>query len=360
MGTCCGRAEASLDITELPGAEEPNVFLSLQLTRAAQEERTSWIGTAVPRSSVKASAPPFNNPLKIDLTNSITLIDVPVFGPTIPRVAMGMFKMPDLCKLAEELALTIPNDKLNTFVQSKMVKVHEMIKAAREEPTLAEGQKAAINKMEIFAKEFEVLTPTDVPDLDVWDAFLSKHVEKGWEQRLHFHNILGIFGFEEEAATKLRKMEYVWENGERVPFEQHALRWLSKAFAAYGPPGPVTDIVNLVYAMMSAPTVEIDEVATAEMVEKFHQKIASKDFSGLWIPTHFGMDAETDDSLCWLILEYIHRARGSRLNLLVQLPTDPTMDEIAADISKATNRKILRDPDSVNANAIKKYWAATR
>lgn len=71
------------------------------------------------------------------------------------------------------------------------------------------------------------------------------------------------------------------------------------------------------------------------------------------------MDAEADDSLCWLILEYIHRARGSKLNLMVQLPTDPALDQVATAISKAVDRKILRDPDSVNANAIKKYWVAT-
>mmetsp|Transcript_68597 Transcript_68597/g.191217 ORF Transcript_68597/g.191217 Transcript_68597/m.191217 type:complete len:236 (+) Transcript_68597:2-709(+) len=234
-----------------------------------------------------------------------------------------------------------------------------MIKAAREEPTLAEGQKAAIDNVESFAKEFEVLTPADVPDLDAWDAFLGKHFEKGWEQRLHFDRILGIFGFEEEAAAKLRKMEYVWPDGEKVSFEQHSLRWLSKAFAAYGPPGPVTDIVNLVFAMMPAPTEQVDQGVVEEMVEKFRRKLESKDFSDLWIPSHFGMDAETDDSLCWVILEYIHRARGSRLNMLVQLPTDSTLDAIAAEISKAANREVLRDPDSMNAKAVKKYWEST-
>merc|ERR1740121_1701322 len=149
---------------------------------------------------------------------------------------------------------------------------------------------------------------------------------------------------------KLRKMEYVWPDGENVPFEQHALRWLSKAFAAYGPPGPVTDIVNLVFAMMPAPTVQIDERSIAGIVEKFGQKLASKEFQDLWIPTHFAMDCETDDSLCWLILEYIHRARGSKLNLMVQLPTDPVMDGLATDFTKAGIGNILRDPDSTNTN----------
>jgi hypothetical protein len=346
-------------VKKLAGAieiEEPNVFLSLQLTKAAQEQRANWVGKDVPRTSVKVSAPPFNNPQKIDLTSSTTPIDVPVFGPIIPRTAMSIFKATDLCKLAEDIALTIPKDKLNTFVQGKMGKVHEMIKAVREETILAEGQVAAINKLESFTKEFEVLVPADVPDLDAWDAFLRKHVEEGWEQRLHFDSILRNFGFEEEAAAKIRKMEYVWPDGEKVPFEQHALRWLSKAFAAYGPPGAITDIVNMAFAMMSVDTEQIDEGGVAEIVEQFRQKIVSKDFKGLWIPTHFGMDAETDDSLCWLILEYIHRARGSKLHLMVQLPADPIVDEIATIISKTPNCKILRDPDATNVNAVKKYW----
>jgi len=148
----------------------------------------------------------------------------------------------------------------------------------------------------------------------------------------------------------------VWPDGEKVPFEQHALRWLSKAFAAYGPPGAITDIVNLAFGMMSAPTAQIDEGGIADTVGEFGQKIASKDFHGMWIPTHFAMDAETDDSLCWLILEYIHRARGSKLNMIVQLPTDPALDWIASALSKQENCKVVRDPDAMNASAIQKYW----
>ncbi|CAK0792300.1 unnamed protein product, partial [Prorocentrum cordatum] len=164
----------------------------------------------------------------------------------------------------------------------------------------------------------------------------------------------------EEAAAKLRKMCYVWPDGEKVSFEQHSLRWLSKAFAAYGPPGPVTDIVNLAFGMMSNDTPRTagtTEGTVVDMVLKLGQKIMSRDFRDLWIPTHFAMDAETDDSLCWLLLEYIHRVRGSKLNLMIQLPTDPVVDGLATDFAKAGIGKILRDPDSANANAIKKYWA---
>mmetsp|Transcript_5907 Transcript_5907/g.15843 ORF Transcript_5907/g.15843 Transcript_5907/m.15843 type:complete len:237 (+) Transcript_5907:2-712(+) len=235
-----------------------------------------------------------------------------------------------------------------------------MIKAAREEPDLAESQGAALDKLERFAKDFEALSPESVPDLAAWDAFLARHVEQGWEQKLHFDTILSNFGFEEEAAAKLRKMCYVWPDGEKVSFEQHSLRWLSKAFAAYGPPGPVTDIVNLAFGMMSNDTPRTagtTEGTVVDMVLKLGQKIMSRDFRDLWIPTHFAMDAETDDSLCWLLLEYIHRVRGSKLNLMIQLPTDPVVDGLATDFAKAGIGKILRDPDSANANAIKKYWA---
>merc|ERR1719203_34796 len=122
-------------------------------------KKKQWLGTTLDNSSLKASVPPFNNPRKIELGNDIMKFDVPVFGPRIPRTTMAIFSHPDIVRLAKELNVPIPQNQLNAFVQNKMEKVHEMIKAAREVPTLAEGQKTAIEKLESFIKEFQALTP---------------------------------------------------------------------------------------------------------------------------------------------------------------------------------------------------------
>jgi len=166
-------------------------------------------------------------------------------------------------------------------------------------------------------------------------------------------------GFDHEAAQKLRQMHYVWPDGEKVPYEQHAVRWLSKIFSAYGPLGTMTDIVNLVFAMMTSsptPASQTNETCVVDLLGAFSERMASKSFEGLWIPTHFAMDAEMDDCMCWVLLEHIHRVKGTQLRVLVQLPTDPAVDALADDLAKANGCNIFRDPDSQNCNAIKKYW----
>merc|ERR1712087_582600 len=102
-----------------------------------------------------------------------------------------------------------------------------------------------------------------------------------------------------------------------------------------------------------------DEASVTEAVVSFGRRLASKNFDGLWVPTHFAMDAECDDFMCLLLLEYIHRCSGSKLrSVLVQLPTDDLVNDLAANSSadvlvndlaaqftNAPARQVLRDPD---------------
>merc|ERR1712224_619698 len=102
----------------------------------------------------------------------------------------------------------------------------------------------------------------------------------------------------------------------------------------------------------SLPRGEMDEGQVVDVIKLFHQKIDSKAFDGLWIPTHFAMDAETDDAMCWLLLEYIHRFQGSRLNMLMQLPTDSALDGLASTVAnRPSQNEVFRDPESRNASA---------
>merc|ERR1711920_19099 len=90
---------------------------------------------------------------------------------------------------------------------------------------------------------------TSIESVSDWETFVNKHAKPGWQAKLHFDHLLDNFGFEKEASDLLRKTEFTKENGEKVSFEQHSFRWLSKAFGAYGPEGSLTDVVNLTFAM---------------------------------------------------------------------------------------------------------------
>lgn len=122
-----------------------------------------------------------------------------------------------------------------------------------------------------------------------------------------------------------------------------------------------TDVANLVLAMRGAPPAgEISESDVVHAIEEVRGKIGRQDFSRLWLPTHMVHDCETDDLLAWLLLTSIHRAIGSTLKTLVQLPPLEDDDDIGR-IARKLNRampvdcdcQVFFDPSARNHDAIK-------
>ena len=89
-------------------------------------------------------------------------------------------------------------------------------------------------------KEFEALRQTSIKSLEEWQAFVGRHVPEGREAKLHFNNLLGIFGFDKTSSDTLQKTIFKKPDGEEITFEQHPFRWLSKAFSGYGPAGALS------------------------------------------------------------------------------------------------------------------------
>merc|ERR1712224_737002 len=103
-----------------------------------------------------------------------------------------------------------------------------------------------------------------------WDKFMLKHVQQGWEAKLHFDHILSNFGFTTEETNDIREKKFTKPDGEEVTFEQHAFRWLSKAFSAYGPPGALTDVVNVIFAMTDEKdTSKLTDIEIAKKISEF-------------------------------------------------------------------------------------------
>lgn len=143
-----------------------------------------------------------------------------------------------------------------------------------------------------------------------------------------------------------------------MSLEHHALRWLTKAFKGYGPVGCLTDVVNLMYGMlnMEQPK-EASEDAAIETVRKFQDKLNRRDFNDMWIPTHLAHDAESDDSLVWLILEHIHRLKGTELQVLIQLPSDEKVADCVEFLRvHGPTVQVFTDKDSSNGKAVNGTW----
>jgi len=121
---------------------------------------------------------------------------------------------------------------------------------------------------------------------------------------------------------------------------------------------------------------EASEHEAIKAILKFKEHLDSKNFGNLWVPTHLVHDAESDDSLSWLLLERMHRiieeeqGKSSKLKVLIQLPSDPgkdkktgqpIIDEVATFLSKEQAKRcdvqIFRDESSSNGKAVASTWS---
>lgn len=314
---------------------------------------------------MKASTPAFNISKKVPLPENAVSLDVAVFGVRIPNAIMQIFGSYEMRRLSRTLKIPIPNYDFDSFVQKKMVKVLDLVKEAKSMKLDTEDLKA-VDRLDCFCKWFQELNGATIRGVDQFNQMVDKHVLAGWQDNLSFDTLLvKTFGFSKAVSDKLRLMSITIKEDDKekqVTLEQHSLRWLSKAFQAYGPVGCLADLVNMIYAMMNMTQPSTaSENATVKVLKDFQRLIQLKDFSSLWIPTHLFMDGESDDALSWLLLEYIHQCKGTQLQVLVQLPDDKKFDEIAnffsgSKRSRYTQIKVFRDKDSANGKAVYKVW----
>ena len=298
-----------------------------------------------------------------------TCVNVPVFGKRIPAAVIEIFQSEDMGRLAEELGVRLPRYTLQAVVQSKMHKVRHLIDEARKRPDCrAPPNSTAVNKLERFVTRFAELQPArgnqpgTISTPQEWKAFIDEHVQPGWEDRLHFDHLLDNFGFEKHVGEELRKVQHIEVNPttgaeEKQTLQHYSFRWLSKAFTGFNVEGCLADVVNLLFAMAGKTerdygTEKPSDIEVVKVISETGRKICDDDLQGLWIPTHVAIDAENDDLLCWLLLEYVHQRLGTELKVLVQLPKDEAFEPINGFLKGRQNVTICRDPESQNGQAV--------
>jgi len=342
------------------------LFCSHQQTEEALRVRGLWL-EGLQIESVKSSIPPFNVRLNIAWPPDWKPVDynVATFGVKLPRVIMDFFETEEMQRISkvERSQIPIPPYALDSFVQKKMVKVLELVAECRkpEAGMDAESLKSA-TKLENFAKGFTGIDAKKISGPKEFEDFVHKHVAPGWEDQLHFDHVLAMFGFTKAASDKIRGMTIKVQEKDQeidVTLEHHALRWLTKAFRGYGPVGCLTDMVNLVYAVlkMEQPK-EASEEAVMDAVNRLQDKMKRNDLTDLWIPTHLVHDAETDDALTWLLLQRLHELQKTRLEVLIQMPPEEAQDELAQWLKNhGTKIQVFRDKDSSNGKAVSNTWS---
>ena len=154
------------------------------------------------------------------------------------------------------------------------------------------------------------------------------------------------------------------EPNEPTTLEQYSLRWLCSALSGFGPEGCMGDLVNLVVSMHnSTQPADTSQRGLVRILTEFGNVLKGVDAAqqlrdrNIWVPTHLVHDAESDDTLSWLLLEHVRRLLAlPPLQTAVQLPEGSMFDTAEAHfISKGS--KVFRDADSRNGPAVAKNVA---
>ena len=206
-------------------------------------------------ADVRVSSPAFNVKNHTQLPSSKNY-NIPVFGQ-IPSVALNVLS-PEMRLDAPSISMKVPGFTIDRFVQGKMKKVHKMVEMCKKEIT---DSNAAFGLLDRFAKDFSELDPTSIQSPENWFSFVKKYIDDpDWQEKTHFDHILGLFGFSEDAALRIRQMTITEKDKdgkeETSTYEQFGVRWLAKALTCFKPDGVLTDVVNLIYAMMGEPPTE--------------------------------------------------------------------------------------------------------
>ena len=343
------------------------LFVCGQQTSKMQLQIKSLVAGKVMEGRIKAATPPFNVRDGVVMREDCTTYNVPVFGPAIANAVMALFAGDAMETLAGELGVKIPAYQFSTFVQGKAHKIQTLVDACRarddckREGSGSEQNAAAVDRLAKFVSDFQDIGQGHIQSKGQWHAFVDTHVAcsgGGWESKLHFDHILThCFGFEAETAAEIRATKH----DASTTLEQHSLRWLSSALLAFGPEGCLGDLVNLVVAMHSSTMpVDVSQRALVGTLTQFGGMLKSGDAAqqlcnrNIWVPTHLVHDAESDDTLAWLMLEHVRRLLGlPQLQTVVQLPEDPVFDK-GEEHFLSKGSIVFRDADSENAEAVAK------
>jgi hypothetical protein len=199
------------------------------------------------------------------------------------------------------------------------------------------------------------LKSDDVPSFDDWNKRLNKFgIFKGWMNRLHYNEVLGIFG-----ATPLTIADTVGvtfgADNKRV-LGHDCIRWLSVALCGYRVKGCITDVVNLAYMMTRSDPVDQTEQQIVAVFNKFVDIIISGDVSELgWVPDLCLNDGEFDDCVVVAICKLVHEIKGTNITILTQLPTDG-FDQLQS-FTYASGCQAFLDADSRNGEVLSKLHA---
>jgi hypothetical protein len=320
-----------------------NIFVSCQQTKRIIKELNEN-----KYEIVRTSCPHFNICTEMKLKDELNGVmvdeyDIPVYGMLITKAIYNIFKLPQISKLCNELKIPAPKFKLNLGLQSKANDVLKISSFVKEKYSHDSDIIACAVKIENFIKNFQLLK--SIRNFDEWNKFIASYdLPSNWFLNLKNNNVLQLFGFSDGVAKNIR--HHKLSNG--ATLEKTTVSLLSKLLAGYNIKESLTDIINLIHAVLGKtyegyPT----EIEIMETVNSFCKRIENNNFNNLWIPDVIMHDAERDDMLSCVILLHLNK----NIKYIVQLPSHERFDPIEKMLQN-DNTRIIRDNDSKNGYSI--------
>ena len=147
------------------------------------------------------------------------------------------------------------------------------------------------------------------------------------------------------------------ENSKKVqePFGDYVLSMFMKGFMLITIPGCFADVCNTIFAVRGKE--ESSNIETTEaVIDDFINDVIKKcNYSELWIPTHVAHDAEKDDELSLVLLEYLNvcKHQHDRVPSISQLAQIPAYEIFRPLCSKFDN--VFFDAGARNMQALSKH-----
>ena len=282
-------------------------------------------------SPVRMATPPFNlhdyDADSMPLFSKGKQTNVSVFGPSAIESVTNLIKrIDDMDVGIPVLGKALPFSRIDEFIlvqaRSK-VEMYIIDDSSIDENMSEAGLKRLATARTHLSNFFTAALCTNINSQREWYEFIDNTLPCGnmWREEgaLSAPRILMLFGMTQPEAKKICGDKHHF-GSMSIQKPWRALEWLAKALASgYGPPGAVSDLVNLIYMLENEqPNKPINEV-----IDKFI--LHRLDRAMLWqldLPEIAVIDAEFDDTLVWKLLTYMHIQKRTykTFKVYIQLP----------------------------------------
>jgi hypothetical protein len=258
---------------------------------------------------------------------------------------------------ADNMGLPLPAWSINKCKYSSLNEVTPIINWLRNHNT--DNSNITADNIELFIITIQTLDKSTIQELDQWDSIVTDcNILDTYKDNLNINGILQAFGATDETANCARIAEY-------TTLSEHTLNLqvrfydLIDILSCCELKGHNSDYINLACIMTRFDqglfkqarfnTTNEREAAVASLMNEFVSLVLERSYEFLWMPDIIISDFTLGSIAGWVILSYLHEARGTQLQTIVQLC--PGAESLTGIITCADAGSFI-DPDAYHLHRL--------